>query len=467
MSEIISLSEYGKPIAEYRGRGILTLDNGQPVDCSFVAGQLSDGLVLILCEFRSTFYASHNSARSFRGETTDGYRIFTEYPLEGYSFLPEIHQGWPAAFHTKSLVVEPANASGNPRTVHFGLTNFEFTASEPDEARNSLLFSLVLRNGNNVTRLQIVPVPNYDRVVEYVRVLRTTDVTCEAVIQIGSQFDLAAFADVIDNLSHLMSVARGTKVQWVYRALHDQSGALVKCEHHSRITRHYGPLSIIDGTWEQETKYFLENQYSSYVERRAPYMLDRGMISAYLESKAEDDLIERRSIKLSVAVEMLKSAFIEQVGLGVNEFIIPRATFESLIPQLRSSMRQTLDAAGIVPQFRDSILSNRKLRGLNRGPDRRSFSRILRELCEHIGLQVDEAQLRMFVACRNSLIHTGRFYCATASIEDRWDCEPPPSVRDEYFFLVSFVDRIFLKLLRYTGPYRDWRTGSAERRELA
>jgi hypothetical protein len=28
---------------------------------------------------------------------------------------------------------------------------------------------------------------------------------------------------------------------------------------------------------------------------------------------------------------------------------------------------------------------------------------------------------------------------------------------DEYYFLVNFLDKIFLKLLGYTGPYNSWR----------
>jgi len=460
--EIILLSEYGKPIAEYRGHGILTLDDGRAPECSFVAGQLSDGLVLILCEFGPNFYASYNSAKHFQGETPDGFRVHTEHALQGYAFLPQAQVGWPAAFHTKTLIVEPPNATGNLQTLHFGLTNFEFTASEADEERNGLLLSLKLQSGKDVTQLQIIPRPNYDQIMERVRVLRATDVVCEAVVRIDSNHSLAAVTDTIENLSHLMSVARGTTVQWVYRDHYDQSGVLTKREHHSRITRHYSPLHIFPGWYEWETKSFLENQYGPYVELREPYMLNKGMISAYLEAKAEDDLIERRSIKLAVAVEMLKSIVIENAGLGIGEFIIDPALFEGLIPQLKSSMKQVLDVAKVDRQSQDAILDDRKLKGLNR----RSFSGILRKLRKQIGFNVDEAELKLFIACRNSLLHRGRFYCATASNEDRRSCAPPSSVRDEYFFLVSFVDRIVLKLLRYTGPYWDWRTGRPERQEL-
>ena len=161
-----------------------------------------------------------------------------------------------------------------------------------------------------------------------------------------------------------------------------------------------------------ETKDFLENRYGSYVELRSPYALDKGMISAYLEAKAEDDLIERRSIKLAVAVEMLKSIVIENTGLGIREFIIDPVVFEGFLSQLKASMKAIVGRGKsrcIADLLQDAILSDGKLKELNR----RSFNWILRKLRKQIGFNVDEAELKLFIACRNSLLHRGRFYCMT------------------------------------------------------
>jgi len=45
----------------------------------------------------------------------------------------------------------------------------------------------------------------------------------------------------------------------------------------------------------------------------------------------------------------------------------------------------------------------------------------------------------------------------TASQEDRRRCPPKGSPYEEYEFLVSVLDRVFLRLLGFSGSYTDWR----------
>jgi hypothetical protein len=58
---------------------------------------------------------------------------------------------------------------------------------------------------------------------------------------------------------------------------------------------------------------------------------------------------------------------------------------------------------------------------------------------------------------RDYLVHTGEFYCDCAKPKDRAEVTPLPDPTTEFFFLVSFLDRLFLKLLGYSGQYADWR----------
>jgi hypothetical protein len=75
---------------------------------------------------------------------------------------------------------------------------------------------------------------------------------------------------------------------------------------------------------------------------------------------------------------------------------------------------------------------------------------------KHIGLTISSKDLNLFIYCRNSLVHTGRFYYETATLEESKECKPLPSKTHEFLFLVHTLDKIFLKLLGYDGPYIDW-----------
>ena len=154
----------------------------------------------------------------------------------------------------------------------------------------------------------------------------------------------------------------------------------------------------------KETRDFVEGVCRVYVKKREPFRLHKGTIDAYLDAKAEADYLEMRGVKFVVAMEILKSVF-------------------------------------------------RKVAIIKSG----SFRSIIENLCNLISLQIDSQEMNLFVECRNSLIHEGEFYCETATPKKRNRCNPLNTRFEEYLFLVNFLDKVFLKLLGYGGPYIDWR----------
>src|SRR5206468_2640968 len=75
------------------------------------------------------------------------------------------------------------------------------------------------------------------------------------------------------------------------------------------------------------------------------------------------------------------------------------------------------------------------------GTNRFTFRRSIDTLCKSIGLDIPDSELALFVACRDSVIHAGRFYCETAREQDRLRVPPLENEKWEYFFLVRFLDR--------------------------
>jgi hypothetical protein len=220
--------------------------------------------------------------------------------------------------------------------------------------------------------------------------------------------------------------------------------------HASTVTKPYCPLAVIDPAVESatDTKTFLEQTYPVYISKRNDYRLNRGIIDAYLDAKAENDYLETRAVKLAVAIEMLKNVFVAQPNSPAKEFIVEEKDFESVVGPISEAVGRILEANAINDKgVRQALNSKAKIQGLNR----RSFRYFLTKLCKTLDLNVSAQDLDLFLKCRNELIHKGRVYCSLITNETE------NKVR-EYGFLVNFLDRIFLKLLGYSGPYINRRT---------
>jgi len=115
---------------------------------------------------------------------------------------------------------------------------------------------------------------------------------------------------------------------------------------------------------------------------------------------------------------------------------------------------------GIGKREAEAIASEGKIGGLNR----RSFRYVLLKLCKSLNLDL-KPDTELFIACRNSLVHQGRFYSKSAKPTDRERLAPLSTASDEYFFLVNVMDRLYLKLIGYSGPYTNWRKPGNEMKD--
>lgn len=456
----LDLTYYGTSLATYKGEGVLTLASGERVECEFEAGQLTSGDVILLCATESSsLFGFDVSLSAFSGTTADGHNLSADDRITGLNYLPDRPGGrsgtW-AAFRLDKLTVR-TGAEGSVRSVRFGITNFKFTGTatiaDNDGSRVAAL-PLRLTSGEEVTSLYVRPVEQYEKVMRRVQTLKGIDVTCETVIEVTGEADARMLEGVVDNLCRILSVARGTKIQWVYCDCYDTAGRPVSRTHFWHITKPYGPLAVIDSGYEgrNETKAFIEGAYPIYVERHEAYKLDRGTIDAYLDAKAENDYLEMRGSKLAVALEKLKAVFLAQPGASAREFVIDEAEFAKLMPKLKEAVSDALKEAGVPSSARGEMYG--KLRGFNR----RSFADLLGDFFNSIGLRPSGREVQLFIQCRNKLVHAGEFYCVAATVEERTRCEPLPSAREEYYFMLNFLDQIFLRMLGYSGRYVDYRT---------
>lgn len=167
----------------------------------------------------------------------------------------------------------------------------------------------------------------------------------------------------------------------------------------------------------------------------------------YLDAKAEGDFLQVRGLKLVAAVEMLRAELHQLVSHRSS--ILSPETFDKVKTALRKAIKAELSGPEMAPK-RGILYGN--LSGLNRVP----FAEELEGICDRVGFDASDSEVRQFVASRNKLVHEGRFYCERASERERRRVRPLKSLTEEWFSLLHFVDRLFLRCAGYRGPYIDW-----------
>ncbi len=425
------LSLLGDCITTYKGEGVLTLKDGFSISCTFEAGQLKQGDVFLFCDCSALTVSSfYTPAHKFEGTTTQGYAFASIDNIIQTDQEAGIH-----IYFLRSGTVRIAKQTF-PQKVRYGVTNL--IIKHP--------LRIQINHKGIIQQLVIEPVHNYETVMWRVRRLKSIDVTCEIVGEVTTDIGKEILEEVVDNLCHLLSVAKGTKIGWLYRDIYDAHGTCTERMHGSRIVKAYCPLSLIDE--DRILQDFLEKTYSPYVANRERYALDQGTIDTYLDAKAESDYLQIRGIKLAVAMEVLKDIFLNLSDTPVAEFVTKPNRFKKVIAQLKDA---------ILPVFSNHSLKitaetlSEKLPDINR----RTFREILDDIFKQIDLQLTEGDTQRFIQSRNSLVHTGRF----KSEEKARGSDTEPLI-DEFCFLMSVLDKVFLRLLEYHGQYIDRRVPS-------
>lgn len=451
-----SLSHYGRLITDYTGTGVLSYPGGREQPCSFAAGQFIDGTVVLLAgPLPLGFLFNDTAPVAFRGTTSDGWTVTSGRELYVINLLVDEKDEKNAppwrAFKMQQLLVSRGGQEAGFE-ARYGITNCKMPSNSSVELK-------VPQSGEGVVirRLQ-----NYSRTMVGLQTLRHTDVTCEVAVQLSPDSDLDALDEFVADLCYVLSVARGTKVSWLYRTVVTNQSQIVSREHNWHITRPYGSWAVIEPGLRGDTDIFLQQAIGGYLARKEQYRLDRGTIDAYLDAKSESDFLQSRGAKLAVALELLKAAMIEAEGGAIKEFILPEAEFDALAPELAQRVDDFLKEKQIKREHRQPLADERKLKGLNR----RSFRALLTTLNKRLGLSLVGNELEDFIASRNSLVHTGRFLCEREGFGEPTERQGR-SVTEEYCFLLHVLDRVFLKLLGYSGPYLDWsKPGDIQRRLL-
>ena len=436
LKQIMELSDYGATLFSYSGRGTVQYEGGVTRTVEFNAGQARDGHVRVLVHASDDPLGDVEAAMfeaseplEFRGQSDAGDELTTVGRVWSDYFLPPSRAaGFYDALRVTQLRVD-RNSEASIGQYRFGLANATLCGVErvnyvtDGVSGTSRGVSLRLPVGNDVLLDAIlVPTPNSHQRAQAVVALRGIDVLHELIVQLSSPMDPNDIDQVATDICYVLSVARGSKVNWVYREARSFEGHLIERVHRTAITKQYSPCAPIkaNGEFCRETVSLLTNGLAIYQARREQLRLDKGVIDAYLDAKVEADFLETRGAKISIAIEMLKSTFLKKPELGGREYVIERSAFEAILSALESSVNDVLEKAGVAPDDRKAISGVGKLRALNR----RSFRSVLLKVLRFIDFRPPDREVALFLASRNKLVHEGCFYVDCATATERLELEP-------------------------------------------
>lgn len=427
-------------IVKYEGSGTLEADNGKTWPCSFQALQLNSGDIVLLSELSETpanrsladvFLAILEkeiifSSSALRGHTTDG------QSLEAIE-LSAVQIKIPYCTHLARHLVVNKTTGVIPTLSRFGVTNLEMQFRE---------LKIVHPDGTAIIR----PVQNYEQAMARIKAFKSVDVTAEIEMDWAEN---GRNIDVIDAICYLLSLAAGSKVNWIYRDDYTPSGEILRRSHRDGVTKRYSALRAVQ---LKDVKSFVEEALPVYLERNKEGWQVNVLVDSFLDATQEGDFLEMRGVKLAVTGEMIKSAFLKAVDYEAQ--VVPTNKFKKIRKKakLSEAIKEVLKAK-LHPHLQEDKLErlcetvSDKLVDLNRLP----FKRVLKDLRDHLELEVTEEELARFANSRDTLIHEGRFHCGFASEETG-----AGQLWKEYRSNQSFISRLLLRLVGYGGQPCEW-----------
>lgn len=431
----------------YQGNGEVTLINNEIYTCSFKLYQEKDSRIILLCKFfdynsiSSLIFTRDFKVKQFKGKTKNNFECYTEKIILGdFINIPDSEEC--VIFYLNEIEIITTIES-HENAFCFEITNFCLNKFDN--------FELSLPNSyqgkNQKLNFSFRPLDNYEEINKNLRINRNVEVTSEIIyLNTDNLLSIEQIIKIIDDICHLLSIAQGTKIQWINYKFYKKSHIHEK--YLSRVTSSYTPFFIIVPDINS-IKNFMETVYSTFIEKKEIYHL-KWIINAFLDSKSEQGYLGSRGLRAVVVMEMLRGYFLENGS--IEEDIFQAKVFRKIRENIRKEIKRTLDSDiknDVDLSVEEKQMLYSKISELNRKP----FGEILRKFLESINFDVkkEDDNIKCFIKSRNSLVHRGRFLHDKSN---KSTCKYKSSF-EEFTFIINFIDKVILKLIGYSGLYQN------------
>ncbi len=444
--------KYGKVLRAYKAQGNLQLDTGASFRCSFRAASFIDGAIHVECDFeqctRSEIISLHSllcdgvAIHSINGMTEDKQEVIVERNLlwNDINFKTCNESLYLiVAFIAGKLIVKQEGIIPHLNTLRFGVTNFKFEGNTVREQKTGSEHSLdrgILSVNLDFGKMIIEKMPDYEEIMRNLKALQGIEPTCEILLELSQGDDIKWATNIVDSVCMILSLAKGTKITWIYLDGFDTNNAKCYTLHKYGITRPYAGVSesIIGSMPPEDITELIHEAIPRYPVLNNDYKLGQ-VIDIYLEGKRPNSFLESKALAAIQAMELLVGIYAKKRDLI---FIVDEKVFSSNLKEMANEIREVFKLI-LGESYVSDICgeNNEKLAGLNR----LSFRQGLRNLFSQFGLIVNSQILNQIILTRNALVHGGSFN-TTNRIQ-------------EYHRLISITGRLLLKMLGYEGYILD------------
>jgi hypothetical protein len=296
-----------QPIATYNGQGTLVIDGDTQVAGTFECTQRAGGRIVCDCTLEPV--ASENAAEvldkltgltepeRFEGETGDG-ATFEANRLYFTGGTIAASGGASVSFVAQNARVQYPDRPRDAGELRFGLTNLEFEGTETAGSESRLPLTL---GGHEMS---IRCVDGYADRIKTLTAIKDAVVTAEVVVPIGADYAYPEIDAAIGDLCLLLSIARGCRVQWVYRDFAAPGGQMVERYHRGVSTRPYSAQPLIPAMPPSATRDFVTQTFDKFRDREDEWDLQTAVL-IYTEAKQTEDVLVMRGLRAAMLVGFL------------------------------------------------------------------------------------------------------------------------------------------------------------------
>ncbi|MFC1980939.1 hypothetical protein ACFLVN_01685 [Chloroflexota bacterium] len=391
---MLSLGAYGKIIREYEGNGLHTLNTGQTCNCSVRAVQLADGKLMADCLFTENLELVRNNL--FGNDATKSIRGFTkendEFALGGQILYTNFTERTAPDEHTISMVVIADNLAYHKQA-------------------NSTLKSI--RFG--ITNLQFIG----NKIKEY------------------SHGGGGLHILVIELAGRTIEIHEIEDYKNIIESVKAQRGIDVTCEAVLEICSEDevdSAIQLVDTlckllSFARGTK--INWIYYDCFDSRGEYILSSHNNNVVWRYAGIPLIDPRNPNDTAIFIEQAYPSYVsiqDKYSLGKSIEAYLDAKREGVYLETRALV------AAVLLDFLSGIYVGKEIR----------FRKRIKAMLLDLGITVSDNDLIKLTKIRNSLAHEASFI---ANITKEYS--------DDYCFLISILDRIFLKILNYNGAFLD------------
>ena len=398
---------YGEFHSVYRGIGTL---NGR--DCEFEIGQKPDGDIRLICG--SDEFWPECKELALIG-IADEVRI----NAAGKVIRTHAGPGESAAhcYHYRSAgkfeLDVGASCWEEARSVRFAITNLVFTGNKREAHGTGGWRRTDLNVKLDGVNISFQKVEEYDSIIDSLKRNKSTKITCELVMEIENHAQ-DEILEIVDSICSLLTIARGTKINWINYKLLDSDSELI-CHHcEPRITVPYTSIGLVKSVVIPKcTIDFLTQCYPTYKEHNTKYHFD--YVGNFLADIHSRGFPETRCLLLFSVAEVLT-----------------RSSFDNN-KQLRR-LRDFIDKHNVPVQ---KCIEKKCGRGCGTCVPK----------CKECKYKCEpKCEIGKFIQDRNEFVHKMRF-------------PDNENITAGYYRNLNFLHRMILSALKFKGELYDWSKG--------